>query len=327
MSQLYAFGNNPLYYYSQSSVSMTNTGSTWSNTVSPPFATHASCVTAAVNTVANPDSFLAVANTGQFAYSNNLSGSWYRYYIDNGYVSIKRLINAGGNYIAVGHRKNPTTLEEHAVIYVSNSGATSGSWYKAYEQTDIYSGLMDVVNIPNTNTLIAGGYTNGLSNPFYLISLDLGTTWQVQGNTSFLPSAIYSLLYAGNKLWFGHAGSVTLLDFQQGKLVYNRNWRFQDQLKPIVRMAANSVTTPTNIVALQSGQIHWTSTFYDWQMMNWPGYVFTAVTFFNQQWLVGISSMLSQYTGAQLILPSTLDSSAQLVGFNNQTQTHEFVVV
>lgn len=352
MPSLYAFGNNPLYYFSQSGVSASTTGiaDDFVQLAHMPFAVHSACVGAAYNNVPVTDTWIAVSNKGEIGYSTDLAGSWTNYYLDNGLVNIRRIILNQGRYIVIGAKKDPVTLSEKAVVYTTALGNQANDWYKAYESTDNHSMLFDCVAL--ADTLISVGYKNGRLAPLILFSSDNGSNWtESTVDTSVIQGALYSVVIAGDalgqsptagyRLYLGGDGAISLFDFTS-QTFYSLSDQFivDGQKRPIYRMLANnsiqeSQITTYNIVALQSNRVYYTANLFDWDSVQAPGYNFTSVAWCDltsdPKWYLGVESMLNQYTGFTIsTVPQSggyqIPSNASLVGYNNGIQTHEFVI-
>jgi hypothetical protein len=75
MTALYGFGNNSLYYFSQSGAvtSVVGDPTAFVPVGHTPFDVHSACVGAAYNSVPNPPNWIAVSNRGEIAYSEDLA--------------------------------------------------------------------------------------------------------------------------------------------------------------------------------------------------------------------------------------------------------------
>lgn len=355
MPALYAFGNNPLYYFSQSGISISTTGNTddFVQSAYNPFAVHSACVGAAYNDLPTTPTWLAVSNKGEIAYSTDLSQPWLKYYLNGGLVNIRRIILNLGRYIIVGAKKDPHTLAEQAVVYTTALGSQSTDWYQAYASVNTHSMLMDIVAVGNI--LIAVGYTNGRMLPLILTSENNGLNWQESTvDTNIIQGALYSVAVAGyavdqtptanTRLYLGGDGSMSLFDFTT-QTFYSLADQFliDGQKKPIYRIVSNNTYTITgiktyNIIALQSSRLYYTANLFDWHRLNAPGYTFTSALWCDldsiPKWYLGVESMLNQYTGFTIdtLVVSVSDGGYQipanpvLVGFNNGIQTQEFVI-
>lgn len=352
MTALYAFGNNPGYYFSQSGISVSVTGNTndFVGLTHTPFQVHSACVGAAYNPVA--DTWIAVSNKGEIAYSDNLTEPWSTYYLSNKFVNIRRIIANQGRYVLVGAIKDPVSLSEKAVIFTTALGGNANQWYQAYTNTNSHSMILDITVVPSSSnlpsTLIASGYNNGGLLPLLLISTDNGLNWsQVELDPNIIKGTIYSVAVAGDplnatqagsvKLYLGGTSSISVVDFSTNHLyLLSDQFFINGKSKPIYRIVANnslglSGITTQSLIALQSNNIYFSNNLFDWHSVQTPGYTLISAVWTDLQdagtWYFGVESMLNQYTGFTMSAPAglPLPTNPQLVGYNNQIQAQEFV--
>lgn len=364
---LYAFGDNPLYYFSQSGIAASagadpNQFVPLTNT---PFDVHSSCTGAARNTLPQTPTWIVVSNTGQLAYSTDLSMPWTKYHITYGaqneqqLINVRRLIVHLGLYILVGARKDPVTLNEYAVIYTTATGDATNSWYKAYESADPHSMIMDVTAVGTTNTLVAVGYQNGIKNPLAILSPDLGQTWNnIPLDPTVFSSAVYSVAVGGDfnppnnpttvttNIYFGGNGWISI--YEQKLFVNTQSttekfyllsdqFKVNNQAKPIRRIAANNtyaagLIKTHNLIALQGDTVHYSNNLFDWQSLQQPGYHFVSAfydtTYADGTWYLGTQSMLNQYNMFTLAAEDSqpIADDAQLLPHNIGIQAAEFIL-
>lgn len=327
MTALYGFGNNSLYYFSQSGAvtSVVGDPTAFVPVGHTPFDVHSACVGAAYNSVPNPPNWIAVSNRGEIAYSEDLAQPWARYFLTQlpanitPLLNIRRIIVHLGLYIIIGSQKDPQTLHEYGVIYTSALGNAANTWYLAYKCTDSHSMIMDVSAVAATTTLVAVGYKQGMKTALLLVSSDSGLNWEEQSiDTNTIKGAIYSVAIAGNpinvvpadtiKLYLGGNGWVSIVDFATNQFyLLTDQFLLNGRPKPIYRLiSVNSEDSPptgkiitSNIVALQNHKIYFTSNLFDWQTVEQPGYNFSSAAYselFNSgTWYFGSESMLNQY--------------------------------
>ena len=317
---LYAFGVDPLFYHTQSAVTTSEDGITWSR-LSAPFEVHEACVSAAHNTVTGD--WLATSGGGSLSHTVDPTTTWQSYTMNNTFTNLRKVISNNGRFIAVGTRKDPITNQEVAVIQTSTSGEDELAWSINSLSTYDHSGLTDVFHV-NGDQLMAVGYGTGMASPLALRSLDNGVTWSELVLTG-VTGPIWCGAVQGTQIWLGG----------QGIIFTNSNWstgntyssslplRAMNKAKPITKIT----NVGTAVVACQSDQIWYTRTGYDWLSARVEGYTFISAALWDSTVFLGASSLLNQYSAFTTTNLATLNEPVTLTGVNIGVQVFEYLAV
>jgi hypothetical protein len=317
---LYAFGVDPLFYHTQSAVTTSEDGITWSR-LSAPFEVHEGCVSAAHNAVTGD--WVASNGGGSLSHTVDPTTTWQSYTMLNTFTNLRKVISNNGRFIAVGTRKDPTTNQEVAVVQTSTSGEDELAWsINSLSEYD-HSGLTDVIHLGG-DQLMAVGYKSGMTNYLALRSLDNGVTWS---ELFFLgvSGPIWCGVVQGTQIWLGGQGVIfTNLNWSTGG-TYRSSLplRAMNKAKPITKIT----NVGTAVVACQSDQIWYTRTGYDWQSVRAEGYTFISAAQFESLVFLGVSSLLNQYTAFTTTNLATSNEPVTLTGVNIGVQVFEYLTV
>lgn len=320
MTQLYAFGQDPRAFYSQSlgSVAVENLdGSiTWSS-LSQPMKVHTGLKSAASDGTV----WISVGG-GYGSSSTNPAHTWLDYSIWQGWTNLTKIVHNGAEFYAVGFVKNSSNRDEQATVFTTNDGADSSVWVQQFLYPNSYSGFCDIASLGGSQ-LIAVGYQNGLNNALVAFTSD-GIIWQTLDLDPQLTGAIFSVSYdaVSNRIWLGGQGWIATGLWNQTATQFSisRNLRSNGKPRAVTAIANNG----NQVVACQASNAWFSSNGTDWYAAAQPGYNFESAAWFANKWYLGCTSTLNQYTGFVMTINGL---SPSLVGFNNGVQATSLFTV
>jgi hypothetical protein len=228
---------------------------------------------------------------------------------------------ANGIFMMVGNQKyantevSHTSMDEVPQIFTSMNGLAD-SWLMVYSH-DTNKGIFHGVRRFD-DMWVACGQADG--NPLLVYSLDNGFTWDpVTLPALFNGISLFDITQA-NGLFYITAYSVIVYT----PSLVNPVWNATDFIttavaKPDFKKIASN--PDGEMVAVSSGTIYFSSTGGAWIPHTEPGYQFTSVIWFNNHWIVGCYSLLTQYTYF------TSPDGKKWTGQNNNMHMYDFTVI
>lgn len=120
-------------------------------------------------------------------------------------------------------------------------------------------------------------------------------TWQrIPVPDAFAGRPVYDLCQYGNRLWFSGRGMIISTDDP-----IDGGWQaevFTDSPARLPDYVSIAVNPAGQMVATSSFDILWSTDRVEWHRHFEPGYYFRSVAWFNDHWIVGAYSNLTQYT-------------------------------
>lgn len=195
---------------------------------------------------------------------------------------------------------------------------TETTWTFIFEGSATYS-TTDLVTFTYTHPSIWVVCGESNNNPVMHYSLDDGESW----DTTSIPSlfdgrALFDITYANNQFYVSAYG-VILYSYS----IINPTWNATNFVtskygSPNFRQIA--VNPSGHVVSVASGLIYATLDGAAWTSHYEPGYQFTCVIWYIDHWVVGVSSLLTNYTYF------TSTDTINWIGQNNNIQMYGFAI-
>lgn len=317
MTNLYAFGLDPLSFYSQALGSVSNDGVNWT-TLPKPMPPKNN-----LSSVATDGSIWIGVGPGVASSSNDPAASWYAYTVWNQWVNFRKIIYHQTLFFAAGFAKKLNLLEEQACIFSTADGSDESVWVERYQHPNSYSGFYHIESL-NTNGLVAVGYQNGITLPLICTSSD-GTVWNAIAVSSNLEGPLFSASYdiSSNRMWIGGQGWIASGMWNQESTEWTVSKNLYSGNKPCaITVLANNGAS--NVIAAGASTVWYSRNGTDWYSLDAPGYTFTSAAFYQNRWYLGCVSTLNRYTG--FTLDPTLDEPL-LEGYHSGVQATSLLVV
>jgi hypothetical protein len=192
------------------------------------------------------------------------------------------------------------------------------SWTFIFEGTATYS-TTDTVTFTYTHPSVWVVCGVSYNNPIMHYSLDDGESWDTnQIPALFNGRALFDVAYANNQFYVSAYG-VILYSYS----IINPTWNATNFItspygSPNFRQIASNPSG--QLVAVASGLIYSTLDGVVWNSYYEPGYQFTSVIWYIDHWVVGTSSLLTNYT--YFISTDTINWTGQ----NNSIQMYDFAI-
>lgn len=317
MTNLYAFGQDPLSFYSQGLGSVSADGATWTKLSKPMPARNnlASAATDGTNWVA--------VGPGVAASTLDPGATWNSYSLWNGWATLTKIIHNGTRFYSVGFEKNWSDLAERAVVFSTVAGGDASVWAQQYEHAQLNSGFVDVLSLGGSN-LLAVGWEEDLAQSLAAVSTD-GTEWEPIALGSAIPGAVFSATYhaASNRVWVAGQGwiATALWTPLSPEWTVSRDL-FSNQRPRAITVLANNGAN--NVIAAGASTVWYSRNGTDWYSLDAPGYTFTSAAFYQNRWYLGCVSTLNRWTGFTLD-PALNEPS--LEGYHSGVQATSLLVV
>jgi hypothetical protein len=194
----------------------------------------------------------------------------------------------------------------------------SESWTFIFEGSATYL-TTDTVTFTYTHPSVWIVCGVSYNNPIMHYSLDDGESWDTnQIPTLFNGRALFDVAYANNQFYVSAYG-VILYTYS----IINPTWNATNFVtspygSPNFRRIASNPSG--HLVAVASGLIYYTLDGVAWTSYYQPGYQFTSVIWYIDHWVVGISTLLTNYTYFTSI------DTINWIGNNNNIQMYDFAV-
>lgn len=275
-------------------------GEDWSY-ISSPFDIYTKCTGVA----RGPDRVIVVGDAGQVAmsidlYNWDLNRLWYGNFQP---LSIQYATNKLGNngiYLACGQGKFPDSqgaypaLSEVGQIFRNISG-DSYTWELIYNYEEIDSRFYNVRRLKDADDVwIACG--NVGKRPLVIYSLDNANSW----TELELPTELGTLRYAYDAAWTNDTFYITVNGYiLSTPSLTEPNWDASQEIIPqygkadIKKIAVNPAG---HLVSVCSGGILWSTDGVGWNLINVPGYRFVSIIWYNDRWIAGTETYLTEHT-------------------------------
>jgi hypothetical protein len=309
MTTLYSFGADARAYRNWALSASTADGVSWNQLARP------SNPGSVIHDVATDQTVWLAVGSGWASRSLDPQQSWNQYALQNGWLSLHRIIHAGSRFLAVGVTKNSITLEEHAVIVSTENGVDSSVWPLVYQHPVSSSVFWDITPV-GSGFLVVGSENN----QSLAVSSADGVIWEqitldINSN-SFLSSVTHDSV--SNQTLIGGVGITALGSLSSNSWTTNTHVSKDQFPKAIV-----SVNVRDDHWLATGGSTAWISNNgVDWKPLSVPGYSLGRTTWFGNRWLIGAHSILTQHTGFELD-----PVNPQLKGFNNQVHSKSWIQV
>lgn len=218
-------------------------------------------------------------------------------------LSICYKTNYAGNngiFMAVGQNKFPSDqgpyrTNDEVAILLKNTTGDNWMWQQVYIHQETNSRFYSVRRLVDADIDIWVALGSSNRKPIGIYSLDNGFTW----NPITFPNLAdvmyaYDITYSNNRFWIAVNGLILNTDnLSTGTWDSSRTFVTTYGRPDFVNIAANP---SGDIVAVGSGGIAYTTDQIGWELLTLPGYRPKSVTWFNDRWVVGAESNLTQYT-------------------------------
>jgi hypothetical protein len=331
MTTLYSFGMDPTRWYSRAKFAYTVDDVAWTPGGDPTGGL------GSITTMARGGStWVGASNFGQITVSNNLS-NWYAYDPEHKTWLINQIGWGGNRFVAVGHEKNPTSLQETGFVAVSTNGGPA-TWVRKYVSYSENMCLFGVKHIGLGKWIAVGG-SNNLSSPVVLYSTDNGETWTRPLLPGVLTGAIYSVEVNGlipTEVWLGGKGWVAYSsNFQESDTSWNLIDTLSDQgeSRPVTNLFYRNTQGLETAVALTGSTAYFSGDNIVWQSHSEPGYRFMAANSLYNPALqtstlhLSAGGLLNQYTGFKTTWAPGGTDELRFVGYNNGVQASTLLTV
>ena len=244
-----------------------------------------------------------IGENGFISSSANLI-NWTSEKIQEGWYQPFGIASSDDLYLIAGQYKFPETTDnpyqynqydETAVIMCNLSDNTS--WLSIYFHPIINSRFYNIRFFTELSIFVAVGSAN--NTPFGVYSLDYGSSWMlIEFPTDLNIKHAYDITVTDVNSEIKFFISVNGMILSTPSLV-TPTWTISRSFIPtygkddFVKIASNPAG---HIVAVSSGGIAYTRDQLAWDFLEQPGYRFKSVTWFNNRWIVGAESNLTQYT-------------------------------
>ena len=317
MTNLYAFGLDPLAFYSQGLGRVSTDGVNWT-TLSKPMPPK----NRLASTATNGTHWVGVG-PGVATSTQDPVGSWNSYSLWNGWTTLSKIIHNGSQFYSVGFEKNWSDLTERAVVFTTVSGGDASVWAQQYEHPQPTSGFCDIVSL-GASTLLAVGWTEDLAQPLVAVTTN-GAEWEPIELGIPTGAAVFSVSYhaATNRIWAAGQGWIATSLWTPGSL----SWTVSENLLSNNRPRAITVLAnqgSSNVIAAGASTVWYSRNGSDWYSLDAPGYTFTSAAFYQNRWYLGCVSTLNRYTGFTV---DTGLASPSLEGYHSGVQATSLLVV
>jgi hypothetical protein len=298
MTKIWAIGQQYNWLVSNTAVASSIDGQIWQSIESPfDISDRGTCITAN-----NNNDLVAASAAGNISFSSDKQ-TWQKGTIgvENFYVAgtvcTDKMIAVGRRYYTVEQDNYPVG-SEIAQIFNSLTGEPD-TWAMIFSSPYNPSGLNNIKFFPNaqidTNTLsdvvvIVG---DKFGTPFLCYSTDLGLTF----TEIFIPATFnypfWDVEYdESNHLWyFATNGKIAVANS-----LLNPQWTNSSTLdynSPTIKLKLN----PTGqMCAITKDSIWYSANLESWQQFSAAGYQWRSIEWFDNKWIAGAESTLTQYT-------------------------------
>lgn len=255
------------------------------------------------------DRFVVVGDGGLA--SNSVDGiTWVTDHIWYGEfqpLSLYYATNYAGNdgmFMTVGQNKfleaeGPYRLYDEAAAIFKNTSGQDWGWELAYIDPGTNSRFYGVRRLVTNTIDVWAALGSSNSKPLGAWSLDNGLTWNAitfPTNLGIKQAYDVAITVSNNvlKYWITVNGMIlNTTDLVNSVWDASRSFVPSYASADFIRIASNP---NGHVVAVCSGGIAYTTDQVTWEFVEHPGYRFKSVIWFNDHWIVGAESNLTQYT-------------------------------
>ena len=222
---------------------------------------------------------------------------------DNGIIITG--MTASSSFFTCGQRTYLTSDDiftegsEVAQIFRSNTGYP-GTFNLVFTEGDFptifynikYFPSADIGNSILQEVVVAVG--NHTGSPYAVYSTDNGTMWSRLDIPNEITGSFFDIEYdSSNAYWYiGGSGKIVIASNLINP-VWTESTTFGDTLSEVYRLHMNP---QGQIVAATPGALWFSSNLENWNSFSVPGYFWKSITWYNNQWIAGAQSIMTQYT-------------------------------
>lgn len=246
---------------------------------------------------------VALGDNGQISYTNDFS-TWSKGDIGvdgmciMGSISTDKIVACGRRHY-VREQDGYDAAEETAQIFKSTTGEP-GTWAMIFSSGSTPSGFNNIKYFPIADIgnsilqpicVVVGDKQD---NPYALYSTDLGETWKEIPIDKDLYDPFFDVEYnkTTKKWYFATGGTIAI-----ATNLISPSWT-STELFDINNSAVNKIkfNPQGEMVAINQDTIWFSSNGESWTTFTAQGYWWRSVTWFDDKWIVGAESLLTQHT-------------------------------
>lgn len=191
-------------------------------------------------------------------------------------------------------------INDEVAVVMKNSTGNHWDWEIVYTYNYSNSRFYGIRTTYNESGIIALGNEN--NTPITVMTLDAGTSW----STIDLPTNL-NIKHAYDFCFNVTQGVVDFYISTDGYILqntspdtvnFNTTWTASRYFKP--KYGKNDfrkiAVANSKLVAVCSGGIAYSNDLSTWKFLEQPGYSFRSIAWFNDRWIAGAESLLTQYT-------------------------------
>ena len=298
MANIWCIGTRYEYLKTNVAVASSVDGQIWhhiSSPLSPPQSSHTICY--------HSSALVALSDNGQVAYSSNFS-TWSTGDLGvdgmcvTGSISTDKIVACGRRHY-IRDQDGYDATSETAQIFDSITGEPN-TWSMIFSAGITPSGFYNIRYFPNADIgdsnlqpicVVVG---DKLNSPYALYSTDLGETWITITIDSDLRDPFFDVEYdISTKRWYFATGGTIAIANNLLSPTWTTTQIFDDNNSAVTKIKFNP---QGEIVALNKDTIWFSSNTENWVPYSTGGYWFHSVEWFNNKWIVGSESLLTQHT-------------------------------
>lgn len=322
MANIWCIGKRYEYLKTNTAVASSIDGQSWetfSNPFDPPINGSSICY--------HNGAIVALSTSGDVSYSNN-GITWIKGsvgvdgFCTTGSISTSRITACGRRHYIKDQDGYESTTET-AQIFDSSTGMPE-TWAITFSSGDTPSGFrnikyFDSADIGNnilTQVCVVVG--DRFTKPYALYSLDYAQTWTEISIDPDLDDPFFDIEYnSDTREWYFSTGGMIAIASNLISPTWTGTEIFSADYKPVTKIKLNP---QKEIVALNGNTLYFSSNLINWIPFTETGYQWRSVEWFDNQWLVGAESLMTQYTFW------TSQDGLTWVPDNNQIQMSSFSI-
>jgi hypothetical protein len=298
MTKLWAIGQRYDWFVSNAAVASSIDGQLWEN-IDSPFEIFDHGTTICTN---SNNELIATSSAGKIAWSADQQ-TWKTGTVGvdnfavNGTVHTNRMIAAGRRYYPVEQEGYPAGAEI-AQIFDSTTGEPD-TWAMIFSSPHNPSGFHNIKYFANVvidnnvfaNVCIAVG--EKFDTPMICWSIDLGLHYYELNAHGSFNKPFFDVEYDySNHVWYFATNEMIAIT----KTLINPQWTSSSMLDSNTAVYRLKVNSTGQICAITKDSIWYSQNLENWQKFSVPGYQWRSIDWFDNKWIAGAESTLTQYT-------------------------------
>lgn len=306
MSTLVAVGDSVDRIVSWGAIATTADGKFWNSKISP-FNRRGKCLGIAFGNINNQQLYYVIGDGGLASSSLNRN-TWNTEKIWLGNFQPLSILYCNNAFYTCGQYKFfddesiYKTNDEVAIIMKNTTGAHS-DWEPVYTHRYSNSRFYNVRYVDTDRYTIIFALGSDNNKPLAIYSLDYGFTWNriefpSNLNIKYIYDCCFTKSFEEVTCWVTTDGYILKNIISLNNGIFSQEWEASRSFLPkfgktdFIKIATNG----SAVVAVCSGGVAYTTDQSTWKFLEQPGYSFRSVQWFNNTWIVGAESLLTQYT-------------------------------